>query len=103
MMPTVIRSSTLGLFSTMSRVGALASPFAPMLAEIYQPLPYIFFGSTALLGALIYIFLPETLNRKLPNTVEEATKINFTETVELPILPSQEGQTVNLLKKSISD
>lgn len=99
MMPTVIRSSTLGLFSTMSRVGALAAPFAPMLENIYKPLPYILFGSSALFGAMIYMYLPETLNRKLPNTVEEATKINFTETVELPIMPSsQEGQTVNLLK-----
>jgi hypothetical protein len=70
-----------------------------MLAEIYKPLPYIFFGSSAFLGALIYMYLPETLNRKLPNTVEEATRINFTENVELPILPAQdEAQAVNLLK-----
>lgn len=72
-----------------------------MLSEIYKPLPFILFGTTALFGALIYTYLPETLNRKLPNTVEEATKINFNETVELPMLPTHdESQAANLLKKS---
>jgi hypothetical protein len=74
-MPTVIRSSCIGFFATMSRVGALASPFAPFLAKYYKPLPYIVFGLTALVGGLSYIPLPETLNRRLPNTVEEAIRL----------------------------
>lgn len=77
MMPTVIRSSCVGFFATMSRVGALAAPFVPFLAKYYKPLPYIVFGTTAIIGGIIYLYLPETLNRKLPNTVEEATRINF--------------------------
>lgn len=77
MMPTVIRSSCVGFFATMSRVGALASPFAPFLEKYYKPLPYIVFGVTAIVGGVFYLYLPETLNRKLPNTVEEATRINF--------------------------
>jgi hypothetical protein len=74
-MPTVIRSSCIGFFATMCRLGALASPFAPLLAKIYKPLPYIVFGVTAILGAIIYVVLPETLNRKLPSTVEEAIEM----------------------------
>lgn len=77
MMPTVIRSSCVGFFATMSRIGALAAPFAPFLAKFYEPLPYIVFGLSALLGAVLYSYQPETLNRMLPNTVEEATRINF--------------------------
>lgn len=77
MMPTVVRSSCVGFFATMSRIGALASPFAPFLAKYYKPLPYIVFGATAIVGGIVYLYLPETLNRKLPNTVEEATRINF--------------------------
>ena len=77
MMPTVIRSSCVGFFATMSRFGALASPFAPFLEKYYKPLPYIVFGVTAIVGGFLYLYLPETLNRKLPNTVEEATRINF--------------------------
>lgn len=77
MMPTVIRSSCVGFFATMSRIGALAAPFAPFLEQYYKPLPYIVFGLTAILGGAFYLYLPETLNRKLPNTVEEATRIHF--------------------------
>lgn len=77
MMPTVIRSSCIGFFATMSRFGALAAPFAPFLEKYYKPLPYLVFGFTAIVGGLLYLYLPETLNRKLPNTVEEATRINF--------------------------
>lgn len=61
----------------MSRVGALASPFVPFLDKYYKPLPFIVFGCTAIVGGISYLYLPETLNRKLPNTVEEATRINF--------------------------
>lgn len=75
LMPTVIRSSCVGFFSTMCRVGALASPFAPFLAKYYKPLPYIVFGSTAIFGGLIYLVMPETLKRKLPNSVEDAIEM----------------------------
>lgn len=77
MMPTVIRSSCIGFFATMSRIGALMAPFAPFLEKYYKPLPYLVFGLTAIAGGISYLYLPETLNRKLPNTVEEATRINF--------------------------
>jgi MFS transporter, OCT family, solute carrier family 22 (organic cation transporter), member 4/5 len=94
MMPTVIRSSCVGFFATMSRVGALASPFAPFLEEYYKPLPYIVFGTTAIFGGAIYLFLPETLNRKLPNTVEEAIRINFqSEEDESGEIPLQQRKT----------
>lgn len=72
LMPTVIRSSCVGFFATMSRIGALLSPFAPFLEKYYKPLPYIVFGSAAIFGGIVYIILPETLNQKLPNFVEDS-------------------------------
>lgn len=72
MMPTIIRSSCIGFFATMSRIGALFSPFAIFLDKYYKPLPYIIFGVLAIFGGIIYGLLPETLNRKLPNIVEES-------------------------------
>jgi OCT family organic cation transporter-like MFS transporter 4/5 len=79
LMPTVIRSSCIGFFATMCRVGALASPFAPFLAKYYKPLPYIVFGTTAIFGGLIYLGMPETLGKKLPNSVEDAIKMGKSE------------------------
>jgi MFS transporter, OCT family, solute carrier family 22 (organic cation transporter), member 4/5 len=77
MVPTIIRSSCVGFFAAMSRLGALAAPFVPFLDKYYKPLPFIVFGATAIVGGFTYLYLPETLNRNLPNTVEEATRINF--------------------------
>lgn len=95
MMPTVIRSSCVGFFATMSRVGALAAPFAPFLEKFYKPLPYIVFGLTAILGAILYLYQPETLNRKLPNTVEDATRINFQAQPEGPVLVNHNSNQRN--------
>lgn len=96
MMPTVIRSSCVGFFATMSRIGALASPFAPFLEKYYKPLPYLVFGVSAIFGGFIYLYLPETLNRKLPNTVEEAKRLNFQ--------PELNGEVpLKLTKKSSKD
>lgn len=95
MMPTVIRSSCVGFFATMSRIGALAAPFAPFLEKYYKPLPYLVFGLTAIVGGISYLYLPETLNRKLPNTVEEATRINFQpphDDVDLPLNQRQKPE-----------
>lgn len=79
LMPTVVRSSCIGFFATMSRIGALLSPFAPFLEKYYKPLPYIVFGGAAIFGGIIYIILPETFRHKLPNTVEESIAMGSVE------------------------
>ena len=40
--------------------------------KVNVALPYVFIGGLALLGTLASMFLPETLNHKLPETVDEA-------------------------------
>ncbi|KAF7277417.1 hypothetical protein GWI33_007518, partial [Rhynchophorus ferrugineus] len=39
--------------------------------HIWQPLPLLIFGSLALIGGILSLVLPETLNKKLPETIEE--------------------------------
>lgn len=36
-----------------------------------MPLPLLVFGSASLVGGLMSLVLPETLNKKLPETMEE--------------------------------
>ncbi|CAO1419531.1 unnamed protein product [Diamesa tonsa] len=75
--PTLIRSGCVGFFATMARVGATISPFIPVLATIYKPLPFIVYGITAFIGGLLALNLPETNKKKLPSSVEEATRLEF--------------------------
>jgi OCT family organic cation transporter-like MFS transporter 4/5 len=37
----------------------------------WRPLPLLIYGALALCGGLLSLLLPETLNKKLPDTIEE--------------------------------
>lgn len=75
MLPTLIRSGSVGTFSTFSRFGALLAPFVPLLRTYYSFLPLLIFGSFAFTSGLLATTLPETLGHKLPDTIEEAENI----------------------------
>lgn len=40
-------------------------------AKLWNPFPLIIFGIIALIGGIMSLVLPETLNKKLPETIEE--------------------------------
>lgn len=75
MFPTIIRSGGVGSASTIARVGALLAPFVPLLSIYYKHLPMLLFGGVAITAGLLALKLPETLGVKLPETVEEAKKL----------------------------
>ncbi|KAM3919832.1 solute carrier family 22 member 6-A-like [Leptodactylus fuscus] len=69
--PTVIRQSGLGLGSTMARLGGIVAPLVKMLGEFYPFLPLLIYGGSPILSGLLVYFLPETVNKPLPDTIEE--------------------------------
>jgi len=42
-----------------------------MVVSIWRPLPFISYGVFAISAGLISLILPETLNKKLPETIED--------------------------------
>lgn len=42
---------------------------------VFPSLPFITYGGTAILTAFLILALPETLNKKLPDTIEEAIEL----------------------------
>jgi len=75
--PTVIRTVGVGSCTFFGRVGSLLAPQVLLLGEwLFQDspglIPFLAFGFLCLLAALFTLYLPETLNTKLPDTVEEA-------------------------------
>lgn len=81
MIPTLMRSGGVGVFSTFSRFGALLAPFIPLLKFLFEFLPLLIFGVVAFTAGLLATILPETLGRKLPDTIEEAESIGVHERV----------------------
>lgn len=75
MLPTLIRSGGVGTLSTFSRFGALLAPYVPLLKFIFDFLPLLLFGTVAFISGLLATRLPETLGKKLPDTIEEAENI----------------------------
>ena len=53
-----------------------------LLGDINERLPFIVLGGSALLGGIFALInLPETLGKKLPETMEEALNLNKKMTV----------------------
>ncbi|RZC43204.1 organic cation transporter protein, partial [Asbolus verrucosus] len=70
--PTMVRNIGVGTSSMFARVGSMAAPFIAGLVLIQAWLPPIIFGVVPLIGAVLCLKLPETLDCKLPDTVKEA-------------------------------
>eukprot|EP00069_Balaena_mysticetus_P010325 bmy_20654T0 len=69
--PTVIRQTGMGINNLWTRVGSMTAPLVKITAELKPFIPNVIFGTIALLGGSAALFLPETLNRPLPETVED--------------------------------
>lgn len=78
--PTVIRNVALGGGSCFARIGSMIAPYFVMLGmsiggAIGEALPLVIFGATSVIAGLMCLYLPETLNQRLPETIEDG--INF--------------------------
>ena len=71
------RNGGIGLCSSVARIGGICAPLIALLAMFGDAVPYIIFGALGLFGAFLTMFLPEVLDRKLPDTVEEVKKFFF--------------------------
>ncbi|XP_022110872.1 organic cation transporter protein-like [Acanthaster planci] len=69
--PTPVRSAGMGLSSVTARVAGILSPFMLDLEDLWAPLPFVLFGSLSIAAGLLALLLPETNNKKLPETLEE--------------------------------
>ncbi|XP_067674869.1 organic cation transporter protein-like [Haliotis asinina] len=75
--PTVVRNSGVGVSSFFARIGGMVSPYIADLGvllggDLKVALPLIVFGGLSIAAGLLTLFLPETLKRRLPETIEDA-------------------------------
>uniref|UniRef100_A0A3Q3BI38 Si:dkey-166k12.1 n=1 Tax=Kryptolebias marmoratus TaxID=37003 RepID=A0A3Q3BI38_KRYMA len=72
--PTVVRQTGIGVSGMFARLGGVLAPITNMLDNHNPATSLIIFGTSALLGAVLALALPETANRPLPDTLEDAEK-----------------------------
>lgn len=70
--PTAMRNSALGVCSTLARLGGILAPSVSNLGYVRPQLPYLIFGGATLIGGAAALLLPETMGRRLPDSVQEA-------------------------------
>lgn len=80
--PTVLRNIGLGSSSTFARIGSMIAPFIANLSSNKTWVPPCIFGSSMLIGAVLCYMLPETLNCRLPESIEDVEKFEKKKHIE---------------------
>jgi OCT family organic cation transporter-like MFS transporter 16 len=69
--PTVVRNSAVGLCSMSARMGGMLTPQITLLDSLDKSIPTLVFGGVAIFAAFMGLFLPETLNKEMPQSLED--------------------------------
>jgi len=65
--PTVLRNLVLGMANFLGRIGGILAPQIMLLEKhVWKPFPFLMCTILSFIAALLYLLLPETLNKPLP-------------------------------------
>ncbi|CAG2100135.1 unnamed protein product [Medioppia subpectinata] len=71
--PTVVRNIAVGVASVVGRVGSISAPFMGNLASVTSlTFVMVLYGVLTAVGAVLVLYLPETKDKEIPDTLEEA-------------------------------
>lgn len=71
LLPTVVRAQGVALIHIMGYVASIVAPFIVYMAVISPVLPLLVLGIIAIVGGVMALFLPETLDKELPLTLQD--------------------------------
>ena len=87
--PTSVRNVGMGAASMSARLGGILCPYINMLSDLRRPLPLIIYGALAFTAGILSLFLPETLGRKLPETIRDGENFGQSQHRELDNSPEE--------------
>ena len=73
-MPTTVRAAGVGSSSLVSKIGGTLSTTVAALADIHPAIPTIIFAAMAITSGGLTFLLPETKDRKMPETIDDIEK-----------------------------
>jgi len=69
--PTVVRNSAMGLGSMCARLSGALTPLITLLDSFDPKIPAVVFGLVSLVSGTWVMFLPETMNQPMPESLED--------------------------------
>ncbi|NXU86180.1 S22A7 protein, partial [Xiphorhynchus elegans] len=69
--PTILRQNGMGYTSFVARLGGALAPLVFLLDEVWRSLPEVTYCSVAVCSGTVAFLLPKTLNRCLPEGIED--------------------------------
>ncbi|CAF0776174.1 unnamed protein product [Adineta steineri] len=76
--PTGVRNTGMGICSMVARIGAIVGTTSnDMLTRLWINFPTVLFGILCFVAAFLILMLPETLNRTLPQTIEDTEQMGL--------------------------
>lgn len=84
--PTIVRNSAVGISSMIARMGAGASGYIAILSDVTLAIvPMLIFAVFSLIAGILVIFLPETQDVPLPDTIWDA--VSMLKSKQKPCIP----------------
>ncbi|XP_050515589.1 organic cation transporter protein [Diabrotica virgifera virgifera] len=92
-LPTVVRAQGVALIHIMGYVASIIAPFVVYLANISTSFPLLILGVLGILGGLLALFLPETLDQELPQTLQDGENFGLGQKMwDFPCIKSREAE-----------
>ena len=73
-MPTTVRAAGVGSSSLVSKIGGTLSTTVAALADIHPAIPTLIFTVMAITSGALTMFLPETKDRKMPDSLDDVNR-----------------------------
>ncbi|XP_032687664.1 organic cation transporter protein isoform X2 [Odontomachus brunneus] len=80
--PTVVRNTALGIGSMCARLSGALTPMIFLLDSLNPKVPAVLFGVVALVAGFLALYLPETLNQPMPESIEDGENFGRTNSPE---------------------
>lgn len=93
--PTVVRNSAMGLGSMCARLSGALTPLISLLDSFDPKVPAIIFGVVSIVSGLWTLFLPETMNQPMPESLKDGEEFGKGDTFFTTGLGRKEPQPLD--------
>ncbi|XP_012268389.2 organic cation transporter protein [Athalia rosae] len=101
--PTVLRNTALGVGSMCARLSGAMTPLIMLLDSLDPRVPAVVFGCLALVSGFLALYLPETLNQPMPQSLDDGEKFGVGDTCFASCVRSRSAKDRGVYEVALQD